>query len=392
MNLRTVLHLLVLSSAILAAVRGPVQAPSVAQAASDRPLRYARVSGEGAAIYNLEDEKGKDIARPAKGQLVAVYEENASGWLEVEIPGGFPVWVFGKYLGTTDDPALLEVTGNAINLRPLPSSDVTSFPLPQRLQAGDKVRVIELAEPEKPLAETWVRVWSPPGVRGFLKSSLVEGLTQGEDGAALWTAALAKLPAEARVTEASGTPGRTQEPSEAERREAEARVALEEARALLAAEKAKETPDFAPVESALQALVATGGAIAIEARAELRTLGLEREAAALRAELQAERQRRSEEVLDKQQEVWEKSKLKDPLGGVFAARGVVERRTNAEGIGRFFLRFGTDTTAELVCTSGRYDLSAFNGTEVGVHGSEIASRTGEFPTYEVARLEVLAVR
>src|SRR5262245_4096603 len=63
MNLRTALHLLVLSSGILAAVRGPVQAGQ-----EERPLRYARISGESAAIFNLADEKGKEIARPSKGQ------------------------------------------------------------------------------------------------------------------------------------------------------------------------------------------------------------------------------------------------------------------------------------------------------------------------------------
>lgn len=384
MNLRTALHLLVLSSGILAAVRGPVQAGQ-----NDRPLRYGLVSAEGAAIYNLPDGKGKEIARPAKGELVAVYKESASGWLEVEVPGGFAVWVFGRFLAPTDDPSLYEVTGNAVNLRPAPSSDVVNFPLPQRLQAGDKLRVIERLEPEKPLAESWVRVWSPPGVHGCMKSSALEGLPQGQDGSALWSAALASLPS---APPAAAPQARPKEPSEAERRESEARVALEEARAALERERTRETPDYDPVEKALEAVVARGGTVAIEARAELRTLGTLREAAALKADLERERARRAEEVLEKQQEVWEKSRDKDPLGGAFATRGVVERRTGSDGITRFYLRFGGEIRSELACASGRYDLAAFAGTEIGVHGKEIASRSGEVPTYEVARLEVLAVR
>lgn len=384
MNLRTVLHLLVLSSGILAAVRGPVQAGD-----KDRPLRFGRISADAVSIYNLADEKGKEIARPAKGQLVAVYKEAASGWLEVEVPGGFPVWVYGRYLAPTADPKLCEVTGNAVNLRPAPSSDVTNFPLPQRLQAGDKLRVIELLEPEKPLADTWVRVWSPPGVRGCLKSSVVEGLAAGEEGQALWGLALAALPSAPPPREVAA---RSKEPSEAERREAEARSALEEARAALERERAKDTPDFDPIEQTLEGVVASGGTVAIEARAELRTLATLREAAALRADLERERARRAEEVLEKQQEVWQKSRDKDPFGGTFATRGVVERRTGSDGIARFYLRFGGNIAAELSCSSGRYDLAAFAGTEVGVHGSEITSRTGEVPSFEVARLEVLAVR
>jgi len=383
MNFRTALYWLVLTSGILAAVRGPVQASD-----KNRPLRYGRIASEGVAIFNLEDDKGKEVARPAKGQLVAVYKESTTGWLEVEVPGGFAVWVFGRYLTPTGDPGLYEITASAVNLRPAPSSDVTSYPLPQRLMAGDKLRLIELLEPEKPVAETWARVWSPPGVHGCVKSSAVEGLLQGEDGPALWTAALVKLPAEPpRVAQP-----KPREPSEAERREGEAKVALEEARAALERERVKETPDYDPIEEQLHSVVARGGPYAIEARAELRTLATLREASALKADLERERARRAEEVLERQQDAWVKGKEKDPLGGVFAARGVVERRTGADGIARFYLRFGGAISCELQCSSGRYDLSTFAGTEVGVHGAEIASRSGEVPTFELSRIEVLAVR
>ena len=384
MNLRTVLHLLVLSSGILAAVRGPVQASEKAP-----PLRYGRIAAASVSVYNLADEKAREIARPPRGQLVAVYKDTAPGWLEIEVPGGFPVWVFGLYLEPTEDAQLYQVTRNAVNLRPAPSSDVTSFPLPQRLQAGDKVRVIEILEPEKPLAETWVRVWSPPGVRGCVKSSTVEGLTQGDDGPALWTAALAALPVAPPI---QASQARAKEPSEGERREAEARAALEEARAAMERERVRETPDYDSVEAALNAVVARGGAVAIEARAELRTLALLREAATFKADLEREKTRRAEEAFAQQREVWSKSKEKDPLGGAFTVRGVVAKRTSGDGIARFFLSFGEQPVCELVCTSGRYDLSTYHGTHIGVHGTEVASRTGELPTYEISRIEVLAVR
>ncbi len=384
MNLRTALHLLVLSSGILAAVRGPVQA-----AEKDRPLRYGRITGEAVSIYNLADDKGREIARPARGQLVAVYKDSTAGWLEVEVPGGFAVWVFGRYLEPTADANLYQVTGHAVNLRPAPSSDVTNFPLPQRLQAGDTVRAIELAEPEKPLAETWVRIWSPPGVRGCVKSSAVEGLTQSEDGPGLWSAALATLPSAPPIRAAQARP---KEPSDAERRDGEARAALEEARAALERERTRETPDYGAVETALNAVVARGGAVALEARAELRTLAMLREASAFKSDLEREKVRRAEEVLAEQRAVWERSQTKDPLGGAFAARGVVHRRTGSDGIARYFLDFGEKPVCEIACSSGRYDLAAYTGTEIGVQGGEVASRSGELPTFEIARLEVLAVR
>jgi len=386
MNLRTVLHLVVLSSGLFAAVHGPRQA----SAPQDEPLRFGRIAAEGITILNLADEKGKAVAQPPKGQLVAVYKEHASGWLEVEVPGGYPVWVFGKFLVAGNEANVYEVTGSGVNLRPEPSSDVvTNFPLPQRLQPGDKVRGIEVQEPSKPLSDSWVRVWSPPGVRAFVKSSVVEGLAAGEVGTALWSQALQVLPAAplARVE-----PPRPNEPSAADKQENEARTALESARLALESERKKDTPDYAPIRAEFEKLVAKGGAVAIEARAELRTVATLVEAANLRSELERERMRRAEEARAAQEKVWEQSKEKDPFGGVFPVRGVIERRTSTDGIARFFLRFGKDTVCELTCASGRYDLSTFAGVEVGVHGSEVASRTGEVPTFELTKLEVLAVR
>ncbi len=381
---RALLHMCVLSTGILAAARGPLQS-------SEKPLRYARVAVDGAKVRNLADDKGKEVGAPARGTLVAVFTEKPGGWLEVEVPGGFPVWMFGRYLKATGEEGIYEVTGDAVNLRPEPTGDVTSFPLPQRLQSGDKVRGIELLEPHKPLAETWARIWSPPGVHGLLRASAVEPLPAGEDGAALWGAALQALP---DAPPPRKDTVRASEPTDDERRESDARRALEQARSDLQRERAKETPDYAPVRSALNAVLvqAPSGAVAIEARAELRSLeGLE-ESAALKAELERERSLRQEEALKRQQEVWDKSRAKDPLGSVFASRGILERRTGTDRMSRYFLRFGGDTRSEVLCTSGRYDLGTFAGYEIGVQGSEVPARTSGVPAIEVSRIEVLTVR
>jgi hypothetical protein len=383
MNLRFVLHLLVLSSGLAAAARGPAPAPQ-----AEEPLRYGRIGADAVSIRNLADEKGREVAQPARGELVAVHGETRTGWLEVEVPGGFAVWVFGRYLTPTDEPGVYEVTGNAVNLRPAPSSDVTNFPLPQRLQSGMRVRGMEVAEADKPLAETWMRIWSPPGVRGYVQAASVTALPAGEDGAAAWKRALAALPS-VPIPQV----GKPAEAAPAEDKvESAARQALDEARSAMEREKIKETPDYAPIEAALNGVVERGGTVAIEARAELRTLATLREAAALKADLERERVRRQEEAARRQREVWERSREKDPLGSVFTVRGVVERRTDMDGVARFYVRFGGVTTSELVCSSGRYDLTAYAGTEIGVLGSEVGSRTGEVPTFEVNRIEVLASR
>jgi hypothetical protein len=59
------------------------------------------VNADAVSILNLADDKAKEVARPARGQIVAVFKDSVAGWLEVEIPGGFAVWVFGRYLAPT---------------------------------------------------------------------------------------------------------------------------------------------------------------------------------------------------------------------------------------------------------------------------------------------------
>ena len=364
--------------------------------APEEPLRYARISVDGARVRNLADDKGIVVAELSEGDLVCVHAEHEAGWLLVEVPGGYAVWVYGRYLQPTGEGDLYEVTSNAVNIRPRPSSEVTNFPLPQRLHAGDRVRLIGQADEEKPLAETWARVWSPPGVRAWLRGSTTEPLEGSEDGPALWAAALTAsagtAPApRARATEA----GAPIAPSNAELAANESREALATARALLETERVKESPNFGRVRTAFEAILADAPstAIAIEARADLdRVVALE-EAALLRAELELERQRRAEAVLLERERVHASARAKDPLGGVFLSRGVLLRRDGVDGLPRYVLRFGRENRSELICTSGRYDLEMFDGFEVGVQGSELAATgTNDLAVIEVLRLEVIARR
>ena len=108
------------------------------------------------------------------------------GWVSVEVPGGFSLWVFGKYLKPIGEGDIHEVTRNAVNIRPRPASDVTNFPMPQRLHAGDRVRVITQLEADKPLAETWANIWSPPGVRGWMRTSATEPVVPSGRGSSAW--------------------------------------------------------------------------------------------------------------------------------------------------------------------------------------------------------------
>lgn len=382
--------------ALLVGGFGGGSAAAAPQEESTAPLRYARVTAAEARVRNLADERGVELAQPPQGALLAVHRELA-GWLEVEQPGGFAVWVYGQYLQTTAESDVYEVTRPAVNMRPKPRSEVTNFPLPQRLWTGDRVRAIELFEPDQPLEGNWVRIWSPAGVRAWIRADSTTPLAEGEDGAALWAVALAALPAaEARPAPVQKKP--VPAAAEPERDpELEARQELERARTLLAEAAKVEDPDYAPARRALEAAarLSPSGAVGIEARAELERLSFHEEASDIRGDLVRARERLAEEARRQQAEVLDRSRQKDPLGGVFLSRGLLTRQVSTDGTPRYFLRFGGETASELLCAEGRYKLDDFAGYEIGVFGAEVeaaAAAARGFPLLLIERLEVVARR
>ena len=387
---RTVPRFLALALVVLPAGAAAQEAPSQV------PSRYARITGDGVRILNLADDKGVAVATPDAGQLVAVYEESAAGWLLVEVPGGYPVWVFGKFLTATEDQDVFEVTRNAVNIRPGPSSEVTNFPLPQRLHSGDRVRMIETLDASAALADTWARIWSPPGVRAWVRTSATAALAAEEDGAALWNAELAK--AGDRVVASQSSPAASSGgagPGTPDVAETAAASALAAAQGELERERARKAPDYQRVRGLIEAVLTRtpSGTTAIEARETLRRIDALEEATALQAQLEAMRAERAAAATEEQKGIWERSREKDPLGHVFASRGVLFRRRDADGVPTFFLRFGGETVAELACPSGRYDLELFAGFEVGVQGTELASAEGGGTRMlDVSRVEILKRR
>ncbi len=385
---------------------GAAQAATLAVSVTspqEGPLRYARVGGK-ASVKNLASDNGVELLRPEEGGLVAVYRE-LPDWLEVEVPGGYAVWVYGKYLAETNEADILEVTRNAVNMRPLPKSDVNSFPLPQRLHAGDRVRLIQKMEADKALQETWVRIWSPPGVCAYLRAAQTTPLAAEADGAALWKEACRDLggrrPPTQNMPKSGSVGGSAVEASavrEAEAKEAGSptavRAQLEEARVLLDREIARPKPEFGGVRKALEALLQkeSTGPVAIEARHQLELVAFHEEAARLRSELERAKNSSGGVIAEKRAEILERSRAKDPFGHVFASRGVLVRKVTTDGTPHYFLRFAGATQCEVVCPGGRYDFDVFAGYEVGVQGKELGQHDGEAPLFEVARLEVLARR
>lgn len=385
---------------------GDAKAP--AQEAKDL-VRYLRAGEQGAKAYNLPDPQAVVVLEVAPGGVLAVHAER-NGWLDVEAPGGFKVWVFGEFLAAGDEPGSVRVQGNDVRMRPRPSSDVDSYALAQKLGRNQKLAVIARRDETLPLASDWVQVWSPPGARAWVRASDTAALEAGASGTALWSAASkealeARKPADVidaaapKATE-SGTQGIA--PAGAASPQ-DAKAALEKADKLFLTEKSKEAsagvPDYASVTAAYQAVLdmAPKSNTAELAAARLGEVKLQEEAYRLRIDMELERGRRQAEA-DAARERMKDAGNRDPYYGRFETRGFVERRTvvgAAEPV--WMLRWSGSDAAELVCFSQRYDLSVFEGFEVGINGRKLASEQeasagspSKAERIDVTRIEVLS--
>jgi len=403
---------LVLSPASLAA------RPSAAPQQSQDLLTYVRAGADGAKAYNLADAQACSVLDVPAETVLAVHAERA-GWLDVEAPGGFRVWVWGEYLEPAATSGRVRVTGNDVRMRPLPSSGIESYALAQKLGRNQELVLIGRKDESKPMASDWVQVWSPPGARAWVRKADTTPLKAGESGAKLWGAAVettlaarkpvAVEPAAGSKTADNGKAAAAKEGVQA--REASAPLnkdaveALRQAEARFAAEMAKDDagaiPDYAAVTAAYESVLELEpeGPNASRARSRLLDVKVRTEAFDLRHDMEAERQRREEQArLAK--EALEKAGDRDPFYGRFSARGWLERRV-VPGASEptWVLRFSGEDTAELECFSGRYDLSVFEGAELGVNGETLqgpveasAGRTARAQRINVSRIEVLSSR
>ena len=85
--------------------------------------RFMRTRSE-AVLRNFQDANASALATLPEGTLVRVFRESNGKpvFSEVEVAGGFPVWVYGKYLQPSDVEHVMLVTGSRVNMRPLPNS------------------------------------------------------------------------------------------------------------------------------------------------------------------------------------------------------------------------------------------------------------------------------
>ena len=200
------------------------------------------------------------------------------------------------------------------------------------------------------------------------------------DGAKLWTDAIADLgartaTAKSQVREdgtdlpAGSTP--TQQPQAVTtERIAQARLALDKADAQLANLRTTNNPDLSEVRAAYQMVVEANVSSDLTKRAEggLAVVKAIEEANALASDLEAEKTRRLESLIARQRQLWEESRRRDPLGGRFDARGVLEIQARAGEAPHYVLRWGPELVCEVRCSSGKYDLALFASYELGLKG------------------------
>ncbi|MCY3004269.1 MAG: SH3 domain-containing protein [Planctomycetota bacterium] len=378
------------------------QAGASNSAETPKFLRFVRAGANGAKLRNIYDEQGVALSELSAGALLAVHGERA-GWLDVEIPGGFPVWVFGEYLTPTSESGMLQVSGNDVRMRPKPSSGADSLPLRQLLARGTKVKMLGRNDMSKPLGEDWVRVTAPAGTRGWVATGQTEALAAGTDGATQWAAAVTAARAAAASAPAIATDGANSGGgSIAANETGNVTSALAAADKALAAERAKqergEAANYDAVKKSYEDVLALNPA---PSTAELVKERIELCAAyadGLRLSAELQNQKASiDAALRRRQEDMEKAAKSQPFDGRFDGRGFVETaRLPGSDKPIYLVRFSGVAVAELQCSSGRFNLADFVGCEIGFNGREvrggIASTNSALArphAIDLARLEIL---
>jgi len=412
------LHASILSA--LAFFSAASLAPATAQdstTATPVATRYVRIADGGGKLRNLASPAGEVVLDGKPGTLLAVRAEK-SGWLEVEPASGMKVWVYGTYLKKTSTPGVAEVNANSVRMRPLPSSDEKSFPLPMKLDKGERVRVVARADASKPIEEDWIRVWSPAGATAWIAQSETKALAAGEDGRSAWAGELKAAQAAMPVVDVYGGDAAAAIPAAgagavakgAAAKDASAKPEpktqaaydkLAEGEKLLKAAQAQSTPDYTAAKAAFAAVIAQSpeGAAADTARQRLEEISIREEIQRLKVDKDKLQSERSEKLAEAEAKLAEVAARQSPLQGRFQARGWLEKHAQPGMPNRYSISWGGKEVAEIACGNGRYELDSFIGCEIGVVGvtqRAAVPASGDTPgkpaKIDATRIEVLSAR
>lgn len=397
-----------------APTRAEAATSSVRVASQQAQARFVRTKADGASVRNFPDRHALVVREMKTGELLRVRDESV-GFLEVEAFGGLPVWVYGEFLQPTGRGGLMRVTGSGVNMRPRPGSGVDNMPLSTKLQRNDEVVFIERQNPSKPLADDWVKVWSPQSARGWVLASETASESDSAAAQAKWSEPAHPELAKDPVTEAAAprkdpkatTPTTAAQPQDtgaasggsAPDASREAIVALANADKLFNDAVAVDAADLTEVVEAYELVLRTAPPGSNAYELALRRLGETKARAGiqdLQRQIESEKQRREEELARLAREEENQQLAETPLWGRFQARGWLEKEMSG-GQPVYTLHWAGGAVGEAVCTTGRYNLDLFEGFEVGVMGTFVhqgvtdgADGWLELPQLDVYRIEVIS--
>ena len=174
---------------------------------------------------------------------------------------------------------------------------------------------------------------------------------------------------------------------------------------MLTVERNKEaqgvTPDYSAARAAFEGVLALkpSAATADLVRGRIELCKGYAEGFVLRGDLEQQRQA-LDAALRKRQDEMDKAAKRGVFEGRFDVRGTLERvDMQGESHPLYFVRWAGEASAELVCTTGRFDLDDFVGSEIGIVGRELRgvirgttaalTRPREI---DIARIEIIAAR
>lgn len=368
---------------------------------------YLRTKGE-AVARNFPDQNGSALATIAPGTIVRAYRSSSGTpvFREVEVAGGFPVWVFGAYLQQTDTEGVLMVTGSRVNMRPLPELSASAMALRSKLESGNRVKMLARANKSPLFHEDWIRIQAPASAKAWIADGALEPVDAAL-GRARWAEVNVPLPtASTRPTGSSSSRASSTRTASAAVSPVGGEVILD----LAEADKAFQAADAleSPTSEVWQDVVEAYTSVAERAPkssitysnavARMEDARMKLEVAALRDELVAKRERRDEEVRQIDEFLDHQKRRRSARWDRYEERGWLESR-NVGGQKRWYLVFAGATVAEVRCMSERYQLEVFNGFEIGVLGHEVVpvvqatpSTLAEARVVDIQRIEVISAK
>lgn len=336
----------------------------------------ASITGDSVRVRAGPSTMTAILAELDRGDLVVVVAEE-DGWRRVRVPGGLPGFVHSSLLEIGDDGVAV-VTASRVLLRPVAGKDQP--PLAERLDEGERLPVLERGD-------EWVKVLMPERVEAFVYGEYLKEIGPVADRHD-------RMERAARARRERLLSGRTEE---------EERIATEKRRkadreAVLAIGEdiLDGAGDTAKMEERLRRVVLESDDDLTRGYANslLALLELRKESERLRAEVEAAKKEKTDELSGLESDLAEaRRRYSEALEKVRVLRSMRENRFR--GVGRIEkkgadLVLVEDGRVLYKLVSVRFRLEDYVGRRVGVNGRMVAKDPGAAVSHlMVEKIEVL---